>query len=630
MPLPELLNKQTAPIKSRGGVPVTRITYGRATKDQILQIAQEYSFRLHELGKNGRVQVNVMINKGNTEVPAAWRRGSRMVDFGERLEFNQFDEYYGEMEEPDYFPKFQIVVTQGGRAIGGKDVWNDCLYNCLDTVIPEMKSLFPTPARFKDMLGLLRQDLVPLKCIPRVEKLLKDYKINISGDHEYTSTKKSPRVINLILTDEHYELNITNKFKPKNVSHYEKTLMIFRHDPLDNKYVFATCGKQIDRYKYTTIKKMWKVLYKHPEATKYSPFIPVKCKDENMDLLEYWDEYYAIAIQLREKTHGKYNLFKSGTLTNAAKRRFIELNPELDAEPLQINEAKWIEDVSTGPFMWAEKGYEGQVFEYDYTGFYSSILRDKNFFIPIKAGEFKKLSNEEFKSRTFYEYGIYRATIEIPSKLMKENYSDKYTHYCLTRAKELGWKITLIQDENPNFLYYPATSRASGLLVFEKYIDELTILKKQGFATAKELISMIWGVLTEKRIKKILATTKDPYQQTNDVIIESIVQQNDDQFLVETSKRNKQFETPYARLKPFILSRGRQIMSRTLEPNIEYIVRVHTDGFLSSKPLKDFPKSVKLGKNIGELKYEGTKHVNIEHVNKGVGISKTLKQKQRE
>ncbi|GAM18372.1 hypothetical protein SAMD00019534_015470 [Acytostelium subglobosum LB1] len=70
------------------------------------------------------------------------------------------------------------------------------------------------------------------------------------------------------------------------------------------------------------------------------------------------------------------------------------------------------------------------------------------------------------------------------------------------------------------------------------------------------------------------------------------------------------FDTPFARIMPFIISRGRKMIGTIIKDDIDCIKRVHTDGFVSTKPWTektgkkslDYPK---LGKECGDLRYEG-------------------------
>ncbi|GAM25211.1 hypothetical protein SAMD00019534_083860 [Acytostelium subglobosum LB1] len=63
------------------------------------------------------------------------------------------------------------------------------------------------------------------------------------------------------------------------------------------------------------------------------------------------------------------------------------------------------------------------------------------------------------------------------------------------------------------------------------------------------------------------------------------------------------FYTPFARIMPFIISCGHQMIGTIIKDDIDCIKRVHTDGFVSTKPWT--VKTGKLGKECGDLRYEG-------------------------
>jgi hypothetical protein len=75
------------------------------------------------------------------------------------------------------------------------------------------------------------------------------------------------------------------------------------------------------------------------------------------------------------------------------------------------------------------------------------------------------------------------------------------------------------------------------------------------------------------------------------------------------------YQTPFARLGTFLVSKCRQELSRLIEPYIDSIVRIHTDGFISSKRL---PLENKIGENIGDLKVGYCEYIHVENVNKVV------------
>ena len=79
----------------------------------------------------------------------------------------------------------------------------------------------------KKYLKLKRNDKIPVSCIPIIENKLKTYQINIRGDYLYSSTVKSNKVINLILSNQHYTMDRTvDNCKIKNISYTRKTILM--------------------------------------------------------------------------------------------------------------------------------------------------------------------------------------------------------------------------------------------------------------------------------------------------------------------------------------------------------------------------------------------------------------------
>ncbi|GAM23103.1 hypothetical protein SAMD00019534_062780 [Acytostelium subglobosum LB1] len=80
--------------------------------------------------------------------------------------------------------------------------------------------------------------------------------------------------------------------------------------------------------------------------------------------------------------------------------------------------------------------------------------------------------------------------------------------------------------------------------------------------------------------------------------------------MIKSACNTDMFDTPFARIMPFIISRGRKMIGTIIKDDIANIKRVHTDGFVSTKPwtVKAGKKSLdypKLGKECGDLRYEG-------------------------
>ena len=237
---------------------------------------------------------------------------------------------------------------------------------------------------------------------------------------------------------------------------------------------------------------------------------------------------------------------------------------------------------------------------------------------PIKSGEFQILSNDDFNKMEHYKYGIYRVNIEKSddsniNKLFRFNKYRKYTHTSLEHAKSLNLKITLIQDETANFLHYSPDKLIGCNEVFGEYINLLFPLKERKIKFAKLLINILWGSLCEinkshfkyKDEDLIIPDDSDIYRITPD--------DKDTKTLnIICTSRTKFYKTPYARLSPFLISKGRFIISNILYNHRNNIKQIHTDGFISDKLLDN----IKTGNEMGSLVYEGKcDNCIINHVN---------------
>lgn len=87
--------------------------------------------------------------------------------------------------------------------------------------------------------------------------------------------------------------------------------------------------------------------------------------------------------------------------------------------------------------------------------------------------------------------------------------------------------------------------------------------------------------------------------------------------IVKLKSRKGTFKTNFARLGPFLTSLARNRISRTIEPHLNNIVRVHTDGFMSNKPLFNHDE---LSTDIGKLKLEKTGSYKIINANKVIKL----------
>ena len=70
---------------------------------------------------------------------------------------------------------------------------------------------------------------------------------------------------------------------------------------------------------------------------------------------------------------------------------------------------------------------------------------------------------------------------------------------------------------------------------------------------------------------------------------------------MDVYKKDKLFESDWARIKPFLVSKGRYMISKVIEKNLDNCVQCHTDGIILKSLIEP---TQKLGNDIGDLKFE--------------------------
>jgi len=125
-------------------------------------------------------------------------------------------------------------------------------------------------------------------------------------------------------------------------------------------------------------------------------------------------------------------------------------------------------------------------------------------------------------------------------------------------------------------------------------------LKFKGVRKAKKIMSMLWGALSEVDKRKHYVVDSYDIQDDDEDIIEIYPTKDESGFIIETTKINNYYKTPYARLCPFLLAKSRSYMTDLIYPIKEHIHRINVDGFYTDIPLHKEKKEA-----LGELKYEG-------------------------
>jgi len=517
---------------------------------------------------------------------------------------------------PDCF-WFNVIRTKNE---GGCDnSYNDCLYDCLFKVLStKVKEIWSTPDKLKKYLKINRDALINTEeHMDLIEKKI-NTQIFIQGDIARSSKINSKTAIHISLVNAHYTVSEESK-KPriKGVSYQEQMPLVYHYD-----HNTGTCilydGKKEYRENILKIREIQK-----NRLSSKNFILKIKNKSQQE---EVYNTFCEQADKLKQATKGLVNLYKtSGMMKTAALSLFDHYTKHISTpDNIQGQESMYILNCYRGGLMKAIP-YEGTAYKYDVDSHYPAIMASLINF-PYKQGQYKILKTEEMskwksdKGGVYYKYGIYRCIIEgdINPILFYENQKNMYTHIDLALANKLGYTITLINDGQVNFLEYPPDTRVSGKMLFQDFVDLLYSIKKQhrDIFSAKSILNILWGALSEKRIHNKIYTTlgsNDEIILDHDETLENVrisIQTNKQGQIpvkYETVKHDNIFVSGFARISPFLTAAARSKMANLILENVDdisCIKRIHTDGIISSVPLKQtYPN--KGDTTLGQLAYEG-------------------------
>ena len=513
--------------------------------------------------------------------------------------------------EQQTFNKYDIFIIEEPINIlvgASYDSMNNCLYECLKEMLPKEVEFFDSPLIFKRFLNVRTADKIDiLKAVSLIEnKLNNKYKINIYGDVNYLSSVNSHKVINLKVHNNHVE-----------IKHNELSLNVQRKKAYDEKTILLYNQKTFFGYngeKTFFINKQFLIdIYKH--KTKYIIIF------KGVNKITFEDEYKTlinIANELKIHSKNKINLYKTGNYTNTALELFNNFNKTIYTEKIDQNEGQIIQKASIGSIIFY-KPYSGPAYEYDIISMYPSILLT-NLLIPVQKGESNFIKNEDFQKKEYYAYGLYHCIIKMSdskeiNNLFRYNSNNWYTSIDLKRANELNLSINIIENGQVNFIYYNSSKCVRACDLFKDYIDIVYKLKKKKIDGSKIILNCLWGSLSEKKKVKYSINIDDNFIIPDNHEITSF-KSIDNKILLNLSNNDNIYKTNYARLSPFLLSQARYNISKIIEPYKNDVINCHTDGFY----LPYNPKLLKIGFDIGQLKYKGyCENYSIKNCNSKIG-----------
>jgi len=384
------------------------------------------------------------------------------------------------------------------------------------------------------------------------------------------------------------------KLKIYGITKNEKKIVMFREH--DDGRIITYDGKETKIMEYAKYKHdRWNyVVSKH----KYFKYEKSACEEPQISMEDQHKEIIRIADTLKQETNGFINLYKSGEFPQTSLAIFERLC-NVVPEPITADECLWLSFVMRGPLIAAEQ-YKGEIWKYDITSQYPSIMQDNHMLFPVKQGTFETIA--EFGKD--HSTAIYRCEIEYREgahKLFKFNKEGPYyTSIDVRRARELKLKITLIQDGKPNLLYWDRSKCMTGAQLFRPFVKYMFDLKTRKVPKAKKIMNALWGALCHKQEFKKTFNIDDEILANEGNEVCSMKPYGDDQLIVTFRKKGSFYEFDWARICPFLLAKGRMILSRHIEPHVDYVVKTHTDSLWSTRKL-DIPT----GNGLGELHYEG-------------------------
>jgi hypothetical protein len=467
----------------------------------------------------------------------------------------------------------------------------------------------------RETLGLSTGQKFNISHLPKLEKILI---ANIYVKGEYEHDKKYSMTCYMKMKDEQFSIDkkrSKDKLEEK-VAGGDKPFLIFDDNKTqcyDGKTLYENKQpSEFEGYHWIKMKKL-------VEMTK------IFYDKKDVDIKDVYNFYVDQANKLKDlkitskDIHGfglskpikPINLFLTGSINKTVRKyvyhEFNKLN--CDTEEITEDEYEWLENATKNQiYKIAKNGTYETVYGYDQNNSYNSQLIDPKFYIPVKQGKFKHLSNDDFMRRKNFNYGIYRCIVEFNEDFKNQfryNRTNHYTHFTLEIAKQLNLKITMIEDDKPNVLEYSCKdfTCVKAHRLFYEYITWVNYMKKfkKEIPLVKLLNSGLWGCLCEAIIKKEKKTGELIYNSYEDMC-NAIEEPDGDGYY--TRVETKSYKTPLARLKPFLLSRQCLTMFDVINEHYDTIVRFNTDGFASTEKIRDLD----IGEKIGQWKFEGVAH----------------------
>ena len=322
-------------------------------------------------------------------------------------------------------------------------------------------------------------------------------------------------------------------------------------------------------------------------------------------------------------------------------------------EDIDNIEYEWIEACNNAGLTYCDKG-KHQCYGYDYSAQYPSILNTEHFHIPTKKGKQQKIKElPEYPELGYYKVAIISNDIRF-KKVFRFSDKNVYTNMSIifaNRCKKKGYNvdINLITKDNEGneiynaYIYGKLDKKGedkTGVIkcskVFHKWYDVLIKLKTKfpKNKLIKTMMSSLWGRLcqynrifrTDDELNNYDATVD--YDINHKYYIRNIeYNAKKDTDIYELVNTTKPYFYNIARLKPFLISKSRELTGAIAIQYIDDVVRIHTDNITFNKEHDDvmdttskFMTLTKEDKTTGLITFRGVgcyrNHTNEDYTTK--------------
>ena len=599
-------------------------------KVQIEALANKYVKQQHDAGRRFKVSIAI-----KSDITDRWTSSYQSLssDKIKMPEINEEDyddrrDLFRLLTSETRFKKFVIMLREyDHKEADGNDEHNNCVWKVLNTVFngefPKNLSKINKPIKFKKFFGLEQDDKFPKSKLKDLADLIQCQiqvygdKCEVYGDYGRIIKMKSleGHMTQYIDTKYNHEDNVDVNgipVKPK------KEVVVFDTDTWST---FSQDGYKENQKEY--IRSVQKVIKYNGDVI----LVHSRPNLKNMMLLpkdatlkDVYKRFIMIANNLKSVSKDYIDLYQCGSeFANYALYLFNKsLRVKYQSDHIDAQEAQFLNN--SGGLMYCREQYKGHIYHADINKAYPWAMINK-ISVPVYKPKYstfdQSLYLDKETQKEFFPFGMYKCVIEKSGDPIKDSIFhfskvNKYTHFDLTRAREMG--LNIIMSEGINCALYSG-GRIHGRDLFEQYFEPLIKagedfrLKPESRGILKHIRNILYGVLSQKNTR-VLYADKEGIIDIDEDIYEEISRaprKGRDEILdVKVRVRDQPFKTQFARLGSFITGFLRNHLSREIEKiGAEKVIRANVDGIYSKEPMglrdSDYMGDWKLKEGLGEI-----------------------------